>query len=193
MRLFVGLPVPHDIAEDLTRTARRIAIPRAHWSPPENLHITLYFLGEVREPQLAQLNEALDAVPVRALSVVVRNLGTFPRGGVLFAQVETCPALSGLQAVVASAVARFAARPDPNSPPQGDYQPHITLARTRDKLRPDPAIRSVLNNQLRFQPESLNLYHSRPAPGGSRYEVIHSVALTTAPDAQERLGPAAAS
>ena len=45
MRLFVAIPLPEDIGDGLSRICA--GVPGAKWVAPENLHITLRFIGEV--------------------------------------------------------------------------------------------------------------------------------------------------
>lgn len=178
MRLFTGLPVPADVADQLLRLARRIPISNLRWTPPENLHVTLYFLGEVAEPSLPELRLALDRVVSAGFGFSVSGLGSFARGGVLFATVDKSAALERLQAAVAEQVSTFAARPDPNSPPRGLYHPHITLARTRKRIRIDPAKLPRLATPLQLRAEVVNLYQSRLGAGSACYEVIHCRSLS---------------
>lgn len=52
MRLFIALPVPADVRRALTETQaalRRHGV-RGRFPPPENLHMTLVFLGNVEDP-----------------------------------------------------------------------------------------------------------------------------------------------
>lgn len=175
MRLFVGLPIPPELATALTALARRANIPHPRYTTPENLHITLYFLGAVNDESLAALQTALDRVSPPTLHLRIAGLDTFPRAGVLFATVDPAPPLLALQAQVAHAVAAFAPRPDPNSPPSGVYHPHITLARTRSSLRLKAADLPRLSQPLRFTADHINLYRSRPTPSGSHYEILRTV------------------
>ena len=50
MRLFLSLPIPPELAQALTRLTRAIELPKGRRTAPENLHLTLVFLGEVAEP-----------------------------------------------------------------------------------------------------------------------------------------------
>lgn len=174
MRLFAGLPVPVEIAEELLGLARRVAIPGLRFSRPGNIHLTLYFLGEVSELRVPELRLALERVEFSRFRVEVSGLGTFSGGGVLFAAVERNVALEQLQAGVAAQIAAFAARRDPNSPPLSAFHPHLTLARRRERLRIDPAKLPVFERPLRFCAEQVNLYRSRPGAAGSEYEVLAS-------------------
>lgn len=175
MRLFTGIAVPQSVAMSLNGRAHRIASPGLRYTTLENMHVTLYFLGQVSDVRLTELCAAMDSVRVAPLEIVVRTLGTFPRGGVLFAQVDAAPRLTDLQRRLAIAVAPFAARPDPNSPPQGDYHPHITLARSRTPLRLHGRSIQTFPEPIHFTADSVHLYQSRPTPAGSVYEVLHTI------------------
>ena len=43
-RLFIALPVPEDIADELTTL--QSGVPDARWVPAENFHVTLCFAGD---------------------------------------------------------------------------------------------------------------------------------------------------
>jgi 2'-5' RNA ligase len=59
MRLFLGLPIPPELAQALTRLTRAIELPQGHWTAPENLHLTLVFLAEVAAPTLPLIKREL--------------------------------------------------------------------------------------------------------------------------------------
>ena len=49
MRLFVALDLPWPARERLASLGG--GIPGARWTPPENLHMTLRFIGEAKGPE----------------------------------------------------------------------------------------------------------------------------------------------
>jgi len=80
VRLFVAIPVPQAVRDEAARVASLLApvIPRARWVPPQNVHLTLAFLGEVSEP--APVFEAIESV-ARATgrcSIFLDGAGCFP-------------------------------------------------------------------------------------------------------------------
>lgn len=173
MRLFLGVPVPHSVAEALASCARQAQVTAPRYTKLQNMHLTLYFLGQVGEDFLPELLVAVRTLSPPDLRLTIRRLGTFPRAGVLFAEVDPAPDLMDFQQQVAQAVERFAARPDPNSPPLGDYHPHITLARRRSRLSDRDL--PPLPEPIRFRADCLHLYESRPTPTGSQCVVLHTV------------------
>jgi 2'-5' RNA ligase len=173
MRLFLGLPIPPGLTRPLATLACKVPLPHPSLTAPENMHVTLYFLGQVPENRLPILRAELDQLHPPPLQLTIPSLGVFPGAGVLFAQVELAPALLQLQANVAARMARFALIPPPEDSTR-DYRPHITLARTHQHLRMNPSQILPLRQPLRFTTYSVHLYQSHTTATGARYEIIHS-------------------
>jgi len=127
IRLFVGLALPdaqRKILQDLS-----CGIDGARWLAPENLHITLRFIGEVDEDLAEDLALALAGVKAAPFSVTLQDLGTFGHPPhALWAGVVDQPAgaLAGLAAQVESTVVRAGLEPEHRK-----FTPHVTLARLR--------------------------------------------------------------
>jgi len=105
-RLFVALPVPEEVTDDLV--ALQSGVPDARWVAPENFHVTLCFAGEVQGGVLRDLEEELSDVvgppfPVAIAGVEQFSSGKQPRA--LVATVEKSDRLDWLQQKV-STVAR---------------------------------------------------------------------------------------
>lgn len=131
MRLFVALPLPDPVIETLEGMAG--GIPGARWVPPENLHLTLAFLGELGGGEAADLAEALDGVRNPSFTLSLKGIDTFSRGRqphALWIAAPRAPALVQLQGRVVSAVEAAGLRPE-----RRRFTPHVTLARLR---HPDP-------------------------------------------------------
>ncbi len=90
MRLFIGIELPDVLKNAVSAVASRVREDTARvapdaqirWIPTSNLHITVWFLGEVREPQVeplvASLTPPLDA---RAFTLRIGGGGAFPQSG----------------------------------------------------------------------------------------------------------------
>jgi 2'-5' RNA ligase len=168
MRLFLGLPIPSELAQALTRLTRAIELPKGRWTAPENVHLTLVFLGEVAEPTLPPIEHELSELTFAPFPLKLTSLNTFPRAGVLVAEVEPARPLLQLQAKVAASMARCGFAPEDRP-----YQPHITLARFRGSLRLSKnqhALPTSLQNS--FSADTVNLYRSNLTPTGSHYEIL---------------------
>jgi 2'-5' RNA ligase len=173
MRLFLGLPIPPELAQALTRLTRAIELQKGRPAAPENLHLTLVFLGEVAEPKLPPIEQELSELNFPPFPLKLTSLNTFPRAGVLFAEVEPCRPLLHLQAKIAASMARCGfAREDPED---RRYHPHITLARFHGTLRLSQSQRTLPPSlQRRFRADTVNLYRSNLTPVGAHYEILKS-------------------
>lgn len=125
MRLFVALPLPAGVVAALERIQR--GVPAARWVPPENMHLTLRFVGEVDGAQFEDLVEALAEVTVPPFALEVAGVGHFETKRLptaLWAGVRPSPELKHLQAKVERACQHAGLPPEPRK-----FAPHITLAR----------------------------------------------------------------
>jgi 2'-5' RNA ligase len=131
IRLFVAIEIPEDVREELTHL--QAGLPGATWSPEENMHLTLRFIGEVREPMVEEISEALWRIQAEGfalkLSGVDRFGGEGPRSParLVFAGVEPVPALMRLQSKIEFALQDLGLEAE-----QRKFRPHITLARLKD-------------------------------------------------------------
>lgn len=125
LRLFVAIGLPDALRRQLTEV--RGPVPGARWVPPENMHLTLRFIGEVTEEAGNDLHDALERVHAPAFDLRLRGLGQFASKGrtrAVWADVERNPALEELQGRIESACRRL------GFPPEGRrFHPHVTLAR----------------------------------------------------------------
>ncbi|PKU23470.1 RNA 2',3'-cyclic phosphodiesterase [Telmatospirillum siberiense] len=128
IRLFVGLALPPSLRQTLAMLGG--GLPGARWTPPENLHLTLRFIGEIDEAMADDIDGQLAAVRAQAFSLELGGLGTFDSGRRahhLWIGVKRAPALTHLQEKIESAVVRGGCAPE-----RRHFQPHVTLARLKD-------------------------------------------------------------
>jgi 2'-5' RNA ligase len=164
------------------------------WSPTENLHLTLRFLGDTNDQQRQEVTAALQelaAMTARftlAVDVSARGLGGFPnlrQPRVVWSSVQgDRAALDAFQAqteTIAQA-AGFA-------PEERAYSPHLTLARAardvdrRTLSRAGELIErfsseSVTSELMSFDVERVRFYQSELRAGGSRYTVLAELPFT---------------
>ena len=135
MRAFLAMELPDAVRGALQNEVRRLrgAGARASWVGPEQMHLTLRFLGDITESQRTSLSRQLERIcadyePVR---LAVSGLGAFPnprRPSVVWAGVRLMAGeLNALQWAMETAV-----RASGLAPEGKPFHPHITLARIRD-------------------------------------------------------------
>ena len=128
MRLFVAINFNNGTRARLIALSDEIRSrsARGNFSAPENLHLTLAFLGECDAKQTAGAKAALDAVTFDPFGIAIDRVGRFKRRGgeIWWAGLSESKPLSGLQLDLADRLASagfaFESR---------EYSPHITLGR----------------------------------------------------------------
>ena len=160
IRLFVALPLPEELCDELSAMCG--GIPGARWVPEENYHLTLRFIGGVPGWQAQEVDEALSGIRAPGFHLTLRGLGTFQKAGriaTLWAGVEKTEPLLFLQAKVETALQRIGLEPE-----RKRFSPHITLART-ERAEQGKCIAFVqAHNLFRAAPvpvEGFTLYSSR--------------------------------
>ena len=152
MRLFTAIDIPADVKAALSVLLDRLRpLAKLNWIPLEKLHITTKFIGEwpdKPEARLDELKRALASVKAPApMDIVIRGLGRLPR--VLYAAVEPNEALTAL----AEATERAVGVPAEDRA----YRPHITLARSRQRVPRIDLEQSTIGS---FRASSFALYLS---------------------------------
>lgn len=177
IRLFTALAVPPQIGEGLAR--RQLGLQGARWRPPESLHVTLCFVGEVSERQAADIDDALSLLDGPALTLSLAGVGAFDEGGEAHAVWAGVAENADLR-LLAGRCERAARRAGAVAPKRA-YRPHVTLAYLR---HPDArAVAAwVQDHSLLASPAftvaSFDLYSSWRAKEGSRYVRERSYPLT---------------
>ncbi len=176
MRLFTCVDPSTDIQENLEWLLARLRpTAKLRWSRPDNLHLTLKFIGEFPSAQLPALKQALEQVPPPPrFDVGVRGLGFFPHAKaprVFWAGVEAPPALTDLAIAIDQAVEPLGVQREPRP-----FTPHLTLARIQDRTsleKMQKAIQALPSLEFGvFAPDRFYLYESRPGQGGSIYSKV---------------------
>jgi RNA 2',3'-cyclic 3'-phosphodiesterase len=136
MRLFVGLVPSAAALDDLDAACAPLRPERGdlRWTSRELWHVTLAFLGEVREDALPVLLPRLERAARRhpAFGLSLAGAGAFSspaRANVLWGGVSGDRKALGDLAMSVSASARRAGAPPPGEGRR--YRPHVTLARCR--------------------------------------------------------------
>jgi len=182
LRLFVAVNLPADVRRAAWAGAaplREARLPFT-WVPPENVHLTVKFLGEVDDARAEQVGAALSTAVagVRAFTLGVGGYGAFPdsrRPRVVWCGVELHPALELLANDVEHAL-----QPLGFSSELKPFRPHLTLGRARKAERGGrstaplaPLLRGLAYDGA-FTVQGVDLMRSVPGPGASTYSVRHA-------------------
>src|SRR4029077_13823761 len=96
-RLFVALPIPDDVAQDIQRL--QTGVPGARWQTREQLHLTLRFIGEIDGRLAGAVHDSLSTIDEPGFAVALHSVGEFggKRPSALWAGVRANEALMHLQ------------------------------------------------------------------------------------------------
>jgi 2'-5' RNA ligase len=182
-RLFVAAPVSPSVSEALAAATRRLArfarSGQVRWTPPEQQHLTLRFLGDSDPSRVADLAGLLDrlAREVDVLRLHVQGLGAFPDADeprVLWAGLRAdAPrrSLSAWQRHLERGVVDLGWPKEPRA-----WRPHLTLGRIRGGgLK--PGWHEITVDETAWTIEEIRLMRSDLDPQGARHTTLHSASL----------------
>lgn len=127
LRLFVGIELPESVRQMLASV--REDYPVARWHEPQQLHLTLNFIGGVDEACARRMATALVDVPSRPFELKVQGVGyfgTLQRPSVLWAGLAPSVQLHQLQKTLEQRLLPLGLMAEDRP-----YRPHITLARVK--------------------------------------------------------------
>ncbi|OLB40857.1 MAG: 2'-5' RNA ligase [Acidobacteria bacterium 13_2_20CM_57_17] len=185
MRLFVALEIPSAVRENLANLLQslRAVSPQTKWVRPENLHVTLKFIGEAPQAKLAGICGALAEVrSEQPVTLEFRGLGFFPNEKhprVFWAGIEASPNLKTLAADIDGATEKLGVPPE-----QRPFSPHLTLARF-EPPRLQEKLRAVIQGKVARDFGSLragkfHLIESKLKPSGAEYTTVESFSFAAA-------------
>ena len=169
MRLFVALPVPDTVAQELMLLHG--GVPGARWQSREQLHLTLRFIGEVDGRDARALDDALAAIDAPAFELQLHGVGQFgnKQPHTLWAAARRHEMLDHLQRKVDNAIRRVGQPQDGHK-----FMPHITLARLRhaelEKVREWLTAHALFTSD-QFSVDAFCLYSSKLTSDGSIYRI----------------------
>jgi 2'-5' RNA ligase len=135
VRVFVAVPVQPAQAEELKQIQlQNNSLRGIRWTPLSNLHITVFFLGEVQEENISSISKKIKVIahttsPFNIQFEKITTEGKIKRSGMIWARFYKNKDFSLLANTVSESVKSFLA---PRSA-IADPVPHITLARLKVK------------------------------------------------------------
>jgi 2'-5' RNA ligase len=175
IRLFTAIGLPEQVRLHLGLLQG--GVPGARWSAPENLHITLRFIGEVSETVASDIDGVLEGLSAAPFTLTLKGCGSFgskePHS--LWVGLAPCPALLHLVQRVETALQRMGLAAETRK-----YTPHVTLARL--KQAPASRVNGYLADHALFtagpfEVRSFGLYSSHPTSQGRQYVLERSYPL----------------
>lgn len=167
-RLFTGMELPPDISRQIASLGG--GLPGARWLDPDDLHLTLSFMGDIDGALSDAVIEELANVQSDPFEIVLDGLGAFggDRPRTLIFKVNADARLINVHKQQEHALRRAGIALEKRK-----FTPHVTLARLRD-VSPQALAHYIAMNLppiIRFRTERLVLFSGRPKVGGGPYVV----------------------
>lgn len=129
-RLFVALPVAKNLKEKFSKLQESYTTLK--WSNLKNIHLTLRFIGDVKEENIGTIRQALRQITWSKFSLAVKGIGVFQRkdSAVIWAGFEKNSALVSLKTDIDRVLqrnTRFILKKE-------KFTPHLTLLRMNNKM-----------------------------------------------------------
>ena len=188
MRLFVALEIPAAVRDnlaaflnDMRKLRDQLAEKGVRWVHPENLHVTLKFIGEVADTKLDGIRAALSTVHFDALlDLRVQRLGFFPkeeRPTVLWTGLDASTNLATLAGGIDRALATCGIEKEKRA-----FVAHLTLARFATPALHPKLLAAIRENSERefgsFHAREFHLIKSTLKPSGAEYTTLTSFPVT---------------
>lgn len=187
MRTFIAIELPEEIKDTLARLQEQLKSSGANvkWAAPQNIHLTLKFLGEIDENKLDGVKQVIDEAVADKTSFQARisSLGAFPKidfpriiwVGIDLGDKETKSIAKDLEDGLTKINIPKEDRP---------FSSHVTLGRVRSNLNRERLVKGLKEAQGKFGEKSLEfsvtkiiLFKSTLTPKGPVYEILKEGAL----------------
>ena len=124
MRLFIAINFDDGVKTRLLQcqASLRQASTSGNFTRPENLHLTLVFLGETLPGRVREIQHVMDSVPTEPITLHFEGMGKF--GDTWWVDIRQNPVLTSLYNHLAQGL-KSAGFPIESRP----FKPHLTLAR----------------------------------------------------------------
>lgn len=178
-RAFFAVDLPGNIRHKVASLIRSLKKDNPNknisWMQPENLHITLKFLGNITQLQCEQFLPKIEAVisEWKKFEIKLDKLVLFPSKhkprviALLPSQLEQLAALSYK---IEEQVVQYDIPAETRS-----FKPHLTLARIRDKNICE--IKKTTLSPLVFEIQRVTLFRSEISSSGSRHVPLRHILL----------------
>lgn len=179
-RAFIAIDLPETVRRSLAEAQEALNLHGASikWVRPENIHLTLKFLGDTDTAQTARIVGAMTsaAKDCPGLSLMAKDIGVFPdlkRARVIWAGVKgQLEILINLQRNLEDYLAELGFAKE-----RRNFSAHLTLGRVKGKIAPT-RLKAAIEGFKGFESEPFKvdrivLFKSELRPSGAVYTQVH--------------------
>ena len=189
MRTFIAITLPENVKSAVAKIQMALKKERFHinWVKPENMHLTLKFLGDVKKEAIPGIIDAMKKSAENAASLKVRakGIGAFPgfnRARVLWTgftgETDEIAMLIEIHNLLENNLEQIGFQKEGRP-----FKAHLTIGRIRDPIDGrellNAASKYVEYSSEPFIVDRMVLYKSDLKPGGPVYSKISEVIFDT--------------
>lgn len=181
MRLFIAIDLPKNIKTNLARIQKELAphYSSLKWIKPENIHLTLKFLGETNHKKLEQVKTAIIEVSKnhKPFTLSLADFGFFPKTKnprIFFIKAQPEKELKDIADDLEQNLEGLGFKQEHR------FKSHITLARIKGEVDTSSLKEKLANVKVdgTFEVTHLTLFQSTLTNKAPIYEAIFTVTLT---------------
>jgi RNA 2',3'-cyclic 3'-phosphodiesterase len=170
LRAFISLPVAPEVVENIVACQQELAKKAGEavrWTPQDQIHLTLQFLGNIAAGEVEELKPRLAPLPT-SLRLRAQGIGAFPsvrNPRVIWVGLAgDIDELKNLQSAVEKATERKEERP---------FHPHLTIGRVREGQRSRANLDPWKDTPFgEWEIHELLLMQSKLSPKGATHSVL---------------------
>ena len=189
LRTFIAIALSKEIEDFLANLQETLKKSNTDvkWVKPENIHLTLKFLGQREKKKIDEIIKIIDEIskntPVFPLEI--SSIGSFPKKEyprvIWVGLTEGDKEIKQIASTLENAICKLGI-PKESRP----FSSHITLGRVRSPLNRKQLVEQLNNlegnfpeGKMRYKVERITLFKSTLTPTGPIYEILHEGSLKT--------------
>jgi 2'-5' RNA ligase len=184
MRTFVAIDLNLELKKNLSDFMQKLDRfnPNIRWVKDQGMHLTLKFIGEIKEDKAKKISLALKGLSSNheAFPIKLVGTGTFPHRSrhprILWAGVEDSPQIIALQNEVESLLEKESISRDKRR-----FFPHLTLGRVKSNHNIALVLEELFDNkEFEFgsqEVEEIIFFRSILKPTGAEYSALSKIQL----------------
>lgn len=175
-RIFIAINLPYNIKNALLANRKRWRHLDVRWTNPENMHITVEFLGNLDRQELSKVLKAVQGAVLKTepfdlyLDKIVLGPNQI-QANMFWATVSLNGSIMKLKNLVQNNLELCGFMGE-----KREFKPHITLARAKGNQLKGKQTNIPLGN-MKIRVESVEVMESQLHLGGTRYKVVESFKL----------------
>lgn len=173
IRAFIGIELPKTLIPEIEKIDSILKAPGVKLVKPEMVHLTIKFLGNIREKDVKNISSALSQINCKRFKANIRGVGAFQKIRVIWIGAEGDFEI--LHNEVESVLTPFKFGKDKN------FTPHLTLARVKYIRNKEELIQKITKlkdiNLGTIDVDSIYLKKSTLTRNGPIYENLQKIEL----------------